>query len=58
MTNNLRPTTNNLRLMTKYFIAPSILSADFGNRSRFETDLLETMVLVSGIRYARKNVKW
>ncbi|MEQ1782235.1 MAG: aldehyde dehydrogenase family protein, partial [Hyphomonadaceae bacterium] len=34
------------------------ISADFGSRSRFETDLLETMVLVSAIRYARKNVKW
>jgi len=34
------------------------ISADFGNRSRFETDLLETMVLVSAIRHARKNVKW
>jgi coniferyl-aldehyde dehydrogenase len=34
------------------------ISADFGNRSRFETDLLETMVTVSAIRYARKNVKW
>jgi coniferyl-aldehyde dehydrogenase len=34
------------------------ISADFGNRSRFETDLLETMVLVSAIRHARKNLKW
>lgn len=34
------------------------ISADFGNRSRFETDLLETAVTVSAIRYARKNVKW
>lgn len=34
------------------------ISADFGNRSRFETDLLETMVTVSAIRHARKNVKW
>lgn len=34
------------------------ISADFGNRSRFETDLLEIMVLISAIRYARKNVKW
>lgn len=34
------------------------ISADFGNRSRFETDLLEVMVLVSAIRHARKNVKW
>jgi coniferyl-aldehyde dehydrogenase len=34
------------------------IAADFGNRSRFETDLLETMVLVSAIRHARKNVKW
>lgn len=34
------------------------ISADFGNRSRFETELLEIAVLVSAIRYARKNVKW
>lgn len=34
------------------------ISADFGNRSRFETDLLEIMVIVSAIRHARKNVKW
>ncbi len=34
------------------------ISSDFGNRSRFETDLLETMVAVSAIRHARKNVKW
>jgi len=34
------------------------ISADFGNRSRFETDLLETAVTVSAIRHARKNVKW
>lgn len=34
------------------------ISSDFGNRSRFETDLLETMVTVSAIRHARKNVKW
>lgn len=33
-------------------------SADFGNRSRFETALLETMVTLSAIRYARKNVRW
>ena len=34
------------------------ISADFGNRSRFETSLLEVAVLISGIRHARKNVKW
>jgi len=34
------------------------ISADFGNRSRFETALLETMVTLSAIRYARKNVRW
>lgn len=34
------------------------ISADFGNRSRFETALLEIAVLISGIRHARKNVKW
>lgn len=34
------------------------ISADFGNRSRFETDLLETAVTISAIRHARKNVKW
>jgi coniferyl-aldehyde dehydrogenase len=34
------------------------ISADFGNRSRFETSLLEVAVLVSGIRHARKHVKW
>lgn len=34
------------------------ISADFGNRSRFETALLETMVLLSAIRHARKNVRW
>lgn len=34
------------------------ISADFGNRSRFETSLLEIAVLVSGIRHARKHVKW
>ncbi len=34
------------------------ISADFGNRSRFETSLLEIAVLISGIRHARKNVKW
>ena len=34
------------------------ISADFGNRSRFETDLLEIMVIVSAIRHARQNVKW
>ena len=34
------------------------ISADFGNRSRFETALLETMVLLSAVRHARKNVRW
>ncbi|MDP3492090.1 MAG: coniferyl aldehyde dehydrogenase [Hyphomonadaceae bacterium] len=34
------------------------ISADFSNRSRFETALLETMVTLSAIRYARKNVRW
>ncbi|MEQ1609318.1 MAG: coniferyl aldehyde dehydrogenase [Hyphomonadaceae bacterium] len=34
------------------------ISADFGNRSRFETGLLETVVLLSAIRHARKNVRW
>ena len=34
------------------------ISADFGNRSRFETTLLETSVLLSSIRHARKNVRW
>lgn len=34
------------------------ISADFGNRSRFETSLLEIAVLISGIRHARKHVKW
>lgn len=34
------------------------ISADFGNRSRFETALLETSVLLSAIRHARKNVRW
>lgn len=34
------------------------ISADFGNRSRFETSLLEVAVLISGIRHARKHVKW
>ncbi len=34
------------------------ISADFGNRSRFETSLLETMTVLSAIRYARKNVRW
>ncbi len=34
------------------------ISADFGNRSHIETALLETMVLLSAIRYARKNVRW
>jgi len=34
------------------------ISADFGNRSRFETALLETMVLLSAIRHARKQVGW
>ncbi|RYG35516.1 MAG: coniferyl aldehyde dehydrogenase [Burkholderiales bacterium] len=34
------------------------ISTDFGNRSRFETSLLETMTVLSAIRYARKNVRW
>lgn len=34
------------------------ISSDFGNRSRFETALLETSVLLSATRYARKNVRW
>ena len=34
------------------------ISADFGNRSRFETALLEVAVLISGIRHARKHVKF
>ncbi len=34
------------------------ISTDFGNRSRFETALLETMVLLSAVRHARKNVRW
>ena len=34
------------------------ISADFGNRSRFETALLETMVTLSAIRHARKNIGW
>jgi coniferyl-aldehyde dehydrogenase len=34
------------------------ISSDFGNRSRFETALLETSVLLSAIRHARKNVRW
>jgi coniferyl-aldehyde dehydrogenase len=34
------------------------ISADFGNRSRFETALLETQVLFSAIRHARRNVKF
>jgi coniferyl-aldehyde dehydrogenase len=34
------------------------ISADFGNRSRFETALLETMVLLSAIRHTRKQLGW
>lgn len=34
------------------------ISDDFGNRSQFETALLESMVLLSSIRYARKQVGW
>jgi coniferyl-aldehyde dehydrogenase len=34
------------------------ISADFGNRSAFETALLETMVLLSAVRHARRNVGW
>lgn len=34
------------------------IAADFGNRSRFETALMETAVLLSSIRHARKNVRW
>lgn len=34
------------------------ISTDFGNRSKFETALLETMVTLSAIRNARKNVHW
>lgn len=34
------------------------ISADFGARSHFETALLETAVLLSSIRHARKNVRW
>jgi coniferyl-aldehyde dehydrogenase len=34
------------------------ISADFGNRSKFETALLETMVTLSAIRYARRNLGW
>ncbi len=34
------------------------VAADFGNRSRFETALMETAVLLSSIRHARKNVRW
>ncbi|MDP3738659.1 MAG: coniferyl aldehyde dehydrogenase [Hyphomonadaceae bacterium] len=34
------------------------ISADFGNRSWFETALLETMVTLSAIRHARRNVGW
>lgn len=34
------------------------ISTDFGNRSRFETSLLETSVLLSALRHARKNVRW
>ncbi|MFT3725540.1 MAG: coniferyl aldehyde dehydrogenase [Hyphomonadaceae bacterium] len=34
------------------------IATDFGNRSRFETALMETAVLLSSIRHARKNVRW
>ena len=34
------------------------ISSDFGNRSAFETALLETMVLLSAVRHARRNVGW
>ena len=34
------------------------ITSDFGNRSRFETALMETAVLLSSIRHARKNVRW
>jgi len=34
------------------------ISADFGNRSRFETALLETMVLLSAVRHTRKQLGW
>jgi coniferyl-aldehyde dehydrogenase len=34
------------------------ISADFGNRSHFETALLETMVVLSAIRHARQQVGW
>ena len=34
------------------------ISADFGNRSRIETALLETSVVLSSVRYARQNVRW
>jgi coniferyl-aldehyde dehydrogenase len=34
------------------------ISADFGRRSRFETALLETMVTLSAIRYARAHLPW
>jgi len=34
------------------------ISADFGNRSHFETALLETTVLLSAIRHARQQVGW
>jgi coniferyl-aldehyde dehydrogenase len=34
------------------------ISADFGNRSRTETSLLETSVVLASIRYARRNLRW
>jgi coniferyl-aldehyde dehydrogenase len=34
------------------------ISDDFGNRSRFETALLETMVTLSAIRHARAHLPW
>lgn len=34
------------------------ISTDFGNRSLFETALMETAVLLSSIRHVRKNVRW
>ena len=34
------------------------ISNDFGNRSRFETSLLETQVVLSQIRHAERNVKF
>jgi coniferyl-aldehyde dehydrogenase len=34
------------------------ISSDFSNRSVFETALLETSVLLSAVRHARRNVGW